>query len=495
MVHRSGDYFRTTPPTTSVMSLPSSYAAATSSGFGMSPSHQDAPSDPASVGGTADARRQRWRRNDEDVRRWAEQFRGGATVLRIAEREKVAPSTVSKELRGQGFTFVPGHHMVEQLPLKYSSEFVQLIDRGPEAVLELLKERVWGIQASQWGEKKLRSFCDFVRLHHRGVGVKEIARRLGVHRTTVAHWREGTDKPYLVRALHEVFPIDPRPGWQLLPMHLTSGGGEPSGWIQVPRSIRSYEDILDVIRQIRPLERTFERAALFGLSKGEATAMRPELFAYLLGIMVGDSGKLGGELIRFASMNLDLQLTLKQPTNERLGEFVLLCANSIGLQMERKQDKQPTGATALGKNPSPAYRWASVRSPLLAWMFSDGLGLEWGETTTTQEIRMNWILEAPKSFRVRFVQGVADSDGCVKHTVEIASVPNSQFFADFLQGLGVTSAHVGYEDGDPLKTVMSLKQASTLPIFNEFVKSYRYRKLMDYTRRKENGAASERTGI
>ena len=160
----------------------------------------------------------------------------------------------------------------------------------------------------------------------------------------------------------------------------------------------------------------------------------------------------------------------------------MICANSLGLQMERKRDKQPTGATAMGKHPSAAYRWASERSSLLAWMFSVGLGLNWTETTTTHQLRMNWIFDAPKLFRVRFVQGAADSDGCVKHTVEIVSVPNSQFFANVLQGLGTTSAHCGYENHKLLKTVVSLKQAASLPIFNEFVKSYRYQKLMNKTK-------------
>ena len=65
----------------------------------------------------------------------------------------------------------------------------------------------------------------------------------------------------------------------------------------------------------------------------------------------------------------------------------------------------------------------------------------------------------------------------VKSTVEIASVPNAQFFVDVLKSLGLTS-HLGYERGRPFKTVLSLREASTLPGFNEFVESYRYQKLM-----------------
>jgi len=262
-------------------------------------------------------------------------------------------------------------------------------------------------------------------------------------------------------------------------MHLSSGGSEPSGWIQVPEKIRSYTDVVEVINQIQPLEETYSRASLFGITKTQVQEMRPELFAYQLGIMVGDSGKLGGEQPRYASMNLDLQLTKGQPTNERLGEFVLMCANSLGLEMTRIKDKPPSGRQLLGKNPTPAYRWSSERSPLIAWMFSVGLGLCWGETTTTHQVRMEWIFDTPEPFRIRFIQGAADSDGTVrKYVADIASVPNAEFFANLLKDLGVASAHVAYENGLPLRTALGTSEASKLPLFNEFVKSYRYQKMM-----------------
>jgi len=429
-------------------------------------------------------KRHHWRRNEEDVRIWAELFGSGITILRIARRYHVDPETISQQLHRLGYTITPGHHMVEQIPLKYKRQFIELVDKGPEAVLEFLMDRVWGIRASLTGAKQLQSFCEFARLHHQGMGVEEIARRLSCHRSTIAEWREGTDQPYLIRAVNETLLATPRAGWKLLPMHLASGGSEPSGWIQVPQVIQSYDDVLSVVDQIQPLEKTFERSVVFAISRERLQAMRTELFAYLLGIMVGDSGKLGGEQERYTSMNLDLQLTLRQPTNARLGEFVMMCSNSLGLDMTRIKDKPPSGRQLLGPNPSPAYRWSTERSPLLAWMFSVCLGLRWGETTTTHKVRMNWLFETPRRFRVRFVQGTADSDGTArKYVVDIASVPNADFFADVLRGLGTPSAHVAYEKGIPLRTALKTSEAANLPIFNEFVKSYRYQKLMGSHRR------------
>jgi len=437
----------------------------------LSKADQDAPS----------TRRHHWRRNNEDIQRWAELFKGGLTIVHIAERENVDPDTVSQQLHTLGLTVTQGHHMVQQLPLKYSSQFVELVGKGPDAVHEFVKDRVWGIQPSPTGERQLRNFCEFVRLHHQGLGIEEISRRISAHRSTIAHWRDGSDQPYLIRAVNDTLARIPREGWKLLPMRLSSGGGNPSEWIQVPQAICSFEDVLDVVNQLRPLETAYERAALLGIARAQIQVMRTDLFAYTLGIMVGDSAKHGGEQLRYSSMSLDLQFTRRKPTNERLGEFVLMCANSLGLKMTRIKDKSPTGRQLLARHPTPAYRWSSERSPLLAWMFSVGLGLGWGETTTMNQIRMNWIFEMPKTFRIRFVQGVADSDGCVKRSeVEIASVPNAQFFADLLQSLGMTTAHVSYEKGEPLKTMLNRKQASTLPIFNEYVKGYRYRRMMTW---------------
>jgi transposase-like protein len=428
--------------------------------------------------GSSSIGRRYWRRNEEDVRRWAELFRDGKSIVRIAAEEGVDPGTVSSRLHRLGLDIKRGQHHVEQLPLKYSPEFIDLTRQGPDRVLDFVRQRVWGIAATDRGREQLDSFCEFVHLHQQGVGVEEIARRLALHRSTVAEWREGTDQSYIIRALKDTIANTPREGWKLLPMHLKSGGGEPSGWMQVPVRIQSYADVLGVIGQLRPLEKTYERAPIFGLARDQIDAMRPVLFAYLLGVMIGDSGKLGGVQNRYASMNLDLQLTKKHQTNERLGEFTCVCANSLGLVMDRKRDKPPTGATRHSREPTPAFRWISERSPLFAWIFSTCLGLQWEETTTTHKLRMNWVFGTPVAFRTRLIQGVADSDGCVKrYVVEIESVPNTHFLVEILRSLGMTTAHVGYENGVPEKVRMNTKQALMLPIFNEHVRSYRYQKM------------------
>ena len=95
---------------------------------------------------------------------------------------------------------------------------------------------------------------------------------------------------------------------------------------------------------------------------------------------------------------------------------------------------------------------------------------------------MDRIFNMPHSFRVRFVQGMADSDGSMKpYEVVITSVPNADFLTRLLQSLGMATAHTIREENKPLRTMVNARQAAKLPIFNEFVESYRYKRLMEHT--------------
>ncbi|MGA2665717.1 MAG: hypothetical protein ABSF83_12330 [Nitrososphaerales archaeon] len=96
---------------------------------------------------------------------------------------------------------------------------------------------------------------------------------------------------------------------------------------------------------------------------------------------------------------------------------------------------------------------------------------------------MDWILSTPFSFRKRFAQALADSDGCVKkYVVEITSVPNADFVTNLLHGLKLPSAYTRTEKGTPLRSVVRAIEAADLPIVNEFTRGYRYNQLMKYKR-------------
>ena len=345
---------------------------------------------------TAKRRYRRW--TEEDGRRWKESFEKGKSILEIAAADQVDPKLVSQRLHRLGVEVYQGRHKVEQLPLRIPDDLVELLINGHDYVLKFLDERVWGLAATESGTEQLTKFCKFLELHKKGIGILDIATQIGIHRSSVSEWRDGTDQPYLVKIAKAVLQLRIKPGWKALPLHLHSGGNEQLDWIQVPSAIQGDDDIRALTHQITPLGESSERAARIRVSLTNLQQTQFELFGYLVGIAVGDAGKTSSSEERFASMNLDLQFTKKKPSNEMLGELTCLAANLVGIRMSRIADKHPTGYTRNSKDPADAYRWSSERSPLLAWLVRQCLGLQRGKTTSHDKVCMDWIFRMSENF-------------------------------------------------------------------------------------------------
>jgi len=411
----------------------------------------------------------------DDARRWSDKYGKRVSILRIAEEEGFSPDTVSIWLRKVGVLIKQGSHYVEQPHWNIAKDLEGLLAQGSVKVIESIEARVWGIQASPQGVRQLEKFCTFANLYRSGKGVGEIAQVLRVHRSTVLEWRNGTDLPYLVRLAQIAIGNPTRRGWRLLPLSVQAGGNIQEKWIRVPDKISSFDDIVEVVEELTPISDVTATVTRFRLRQIEFESMRVEMFGYLLGILVGDAGKRGGRLQRVSSMNIDLQLIKSQSSNENLGEFVCCCCGLFGLRMHRIKDKPPSGEQLRGLAPSYAFRWTSVRSPVIGWMFHVCLGLNWNQTTSIDPIKMDWMMESAQSFRKRFVQGLADSDGTARpYSVEIASMPNAEFVTDVLRSLGMASAYTRFENGWPTRSIVKMKDASALPMFNEFTSGYRY---------------------
>src|SRR2546425_7701062 len=203
----------------------------------------------------------------QDGLRWASAFQVGTPIIRIAAADEVDPKLVSLWLHRLGVQIHQGQRPQRpQPPLQIPTRLLELVKEGHGKILDLVQRRVWGIDETDNGVQQLRNFCQFVDLHGKGVGVKEVAKTLGVHRSTLLKWRQGINTPYLAKVASSVSEVSLSPGWKLLPLRISSGGNEQQDWIQVPESGHGYNDILSVIGQTRPLEKTYERAVKFGLS-------------------------------------------------------------------------------------------------------------------------------------------------------------------------------------------------------------------------------------
>src|SRR5713226_3494141 len=104
----------------------------------------------------------------EDARRWMDKFHNGASISKIANDEGVDPGTVSSWLKRIGLEIKQGQHRVAQPSLKIPTNVANLISLGPDKILALVKDRVWGLQTTANGIAQLEKFCKFVGLHKEG---------------------------------------------------------------------------------------------------------------------------------------------------------------------------------------------------------------------------------------------------------------------------------------------------------------------------------------
>ena len=227
------------------------------------------------------------------------------------------------------------------------------------------------------------------------------------------------------------------------------------------------------IDQLRPIN-DYEIVHRFNLKPDDLEKMKLNLFAYLLGILVGDASKNCIKRKRKTTRRITLSLTHAHQTNERLGNFVALCANCLGLRMNRIKDG-PKGS----KNKNSFFRWRSQSSLLIEWIFNVCLGLSDDQLTTYDAIKADWILTTPKTFRVWFLQGLADSDGFVDlqaQQVGIITQPNTDLIKRIFESLGVNPKKRIF--GGRLEALMvNIRDAYKLPIFNPLVRSYRFKLL------------------
>ncbi len=268
----------------------------------------------------------------------------------------------------------------------------------------------------------------------------------------------------------ELFGIDNIKNSKWIAVNSSRGGILKEPWLIVPNEINRFGNVSRILNNIQSIT-VKERLDRFGLNETDITAWKPKLFAYFLGVLIGDASKHANKRKFGTTRRIGLSLTKRYISNENFGEFVCMCANSLGLRMERIKDTQPGR-----RNLYPFYRWSSQSSMLIQWIFNICLGLNDNQLTTYDSINAKWILKSPKYFQTWFIQGVADSDGFIDvgaQQVGIITQPNTKFIKSILENLGVTSRERIFDNR--LEGLMiSLKDAYRLPVFNSFVKSYRF---------------------
>ena len=299
----------------------------------------------------------------------------------------------------------------------------------------------------------------------------------------VGKFLSGRKKSFLtqLRAAHE-FLGPPSGSRKWAPLWLKSRGSPGDSWVQVPSGPLRVDEITAVLEQTVPLEEPPEVISEFGYrSREELISDRLNMFAFFLGALIGDCSKPAKGQSRFPSMAVALTLSQSKSNSLRFGEYTSLCARtSLGLSMHRIRDAKPSSHRY---TKSGCYRWISESSPLLAWVFRDCLGLKAGETTTSNPLRMDWLVEAPASFKVHLIQGVSESDGWVDTGNDshcLVSSPNTSLFANVLSTLNVRT-HLNVR---PPVEVLSFPadEAAKLELFSPRVRSAYFERLQVMSR-------------
>jgi len=337
--------------------------------------------------------------------------------------------------------------------------------------LEFLN-KFWGIS---WRDKDIQKFKGYLntkRLNGSGKKIREISKLLNLPEGTISKWIYRTNLPLIVRLAEVYSKFENLRGYNLLSLNSTRGGLFTGPWIKVSNKINRYEDILQVTSQIPLLPDTYKKAEKFSVSKNFLENNKDLFFAYLLGIMIGDAGKHGFKRSNRFIRRISLKLSKKYESNKRLGEFVGLCVNALGMKYSQCRDVPPSK-----KNKFYFYSWNSQSSLLISWIMEACFGLGIKDRTSYNPIKAEWILNSPKKFKVWFLQGVADSDGYIDiNTFQagIVSKPNIRFIQKVLDSLNIDSKRGYLHKGSLFFIRFNLRDAYKLPIFNPYVKLYRY---------------------
>jgi len=247
----------------------------------------------------------------------------------------------------------------------------------------------------------------------------------------------------------------PAPGYVWLNTECSHGYAHPIGnYAQVPVRISTWNEVEKVLAQLCPL------------GEPDTRFSKIYIFGFIVGIIIGDGHK---PKQGRGHRHLNLTLSKRYETNLKIGDFTTFCANQLGLRMERKPDLPKPEIKPFG-----FYVWASQSSPLLDWIFNIVLGLEDGQHTTYDPIRMDWALEAPLDFRLGLLHGLAESDGSVSvasQTVEFWVIPDWDFMIRLLASFGLS----GFRNREAVSMVKSQAVNSfKIPVFAPHLRTVRY---------------------
>jgi hypothetical protein len=294
----------------------------------------------------------------------------------------------------------------------------------------------WDIRYSKQEEASYDRYREILRLGSLGQTAATIERILQM--SNAGKYLSGEKKPFLA-TIQSMLATQgtPSKNYRWIPLKVRPRGVPESKWVEAPPKLEFHQQLSHVLAQLNPHPESATILSRFGISADEVAGFKEELFAFLLGTMLGDASKSVKSLGHFPSMTVSLVLSKNKTNSLRFGEFASACLGaSTGLQMRRITDAPSSPARY---SDSECFRWLSETSPFVTWIQNVCLGLTPGMRSTYDPAHLDWILESPRAFRIAFLQGLCESDAYVdagRNAVCLASSPNSNVLLKLFQSLG-----------------------------------------------------------
>ncbi|MFX1577399.1 MAG: hypothetical protein ACFFCF_09495 [Promethearchaeota archaeon] len=277
---------------------------------------------------------------------------------------------------------------------------------------------------------------------------EDVAKLLEIHRSTVGHLFKGAKRPDLLQLARHVPSEFPGKGMRWIPKRITKDSFNPTDFIRVPNNVTDWQQVMNVVSQLKSIETN--QMVFWEKKFGEMN--QSDAVAYILGVLVGDAAKQSS----LQSTDIKLRLSTRYSWSKEMGEGVCYALGKIGI------------TTRQSAHPKYAFQWVTERTPITTWMMQSILGLKSEELTTYNPIKANWLLSTPRSVRLKFLQGLNDSDGFVSiksQYMGIACGVNGDFTVNLLAAFGINSRYYKESFKVAIEEQESIKRACRLPSF------------------------------
>ncbi len=318
-----------------------------------------------------------------------------------------------------------------------------------------LREEIQCLPKYRKHREHANKFFRFLRALGAGGTVSDIARKAQLTDKYVEKRLYSGVLPRLVRIAASVPAEAPKHGKKWLPLEMTRGG-RLKQFIQIPLKITSAQDILDILKQIPSLRTPW--MTKFEQQFGNVPKHRA--FMYLLGAILSDGG-FGRK--RAVSTRVELGASGKYDWSEDFGRGFCYALGRVGIRSNRRKDnmtQQENGNIFIRRG------WISARSSFLVWVRKTLLGLRTPTPKSWSRVHADWIVQMPEDWRVAFLQGIADGDGCATikgFYTEISTTVNPDFLVRLLASLGVHASPS--PTGVRIRRKEDIRRAEQLPMF------------------------------